>query len=98
MTQEALTNVARHAQAQRAEVRLVWSRPAPQALALDWSVVDDGVGIADPTAALRRGNGLAGLKERAWAAGGDLQIGPAPDDGSPPSGLRLQASFLWSVA
>ena len=77
VSQEALTNVARHAQAGEAVVRLRWPASADT---IDWSVADDGVGLPDPDAALRRGNGLAGIKERVWAFGGDLQLkrrGPA---------------------
>ena len=61
ITQEALTNVARHAQATRVEVRIAWPHDAA---AIEWSVSDNGVGLADGDAALRRGNGLAGIKEQ----------------------------------
>jgi two-component system sensor histidine kinase UhpB len=89
ITQEALTNVARHAQATVVEVRIAWPHEAP---ALDWSVSDDGVGLADGDAALRRGNGLAGIKERVWAFGGDLHLQAARPDRERP-GLVLQASL-----
>lgn len=89
ITQEALTNVARHAQAKAVDVRIVWPHDAP---ALDWSVSDDGSGLADPDAALRRGNGLAGIKERIWAFGGDLQL-KAARPGRERPGLVLQASL-----
>jgi two-component system sensor histidine kinase UhpB len=89
ITQEALTNVARHAQATVVEVRILWPHDAP---AIDWSVSDDGVGLADGEAALRRGNGLAGIKERVWAFGGDLHL-QAARPGHERPGLVLQASL-----
>jgi hypothetical protein len=41
---------------------------------------------------LQRGTGLAGIKERAWAHGAELELGPAWPD-QQPSGLRLAAHF-----
>lgn len=60
--------------------------------AIDWSVSDDGIGLPDADAALRRGNGLAGIKERVWAFGGDLQLAPARPGHERP-GLRLAATL-----
>lgn len=62
---ENLTNVARHARARSAQVH-AWTED--QALIV--SVVDDGVGGADPQA----GTGLAGLRARLDALDGDLHI------------------------
>lgn len=90
ISQEALTNVARHAHARQASLAVAWlwpARPGEPAM-IDWSVTDDGVGVADFGHALRRGNGLAGIKERIWARGADLQAGPAQPGHSPP-GWRL---------
>ena len=42
---------------------------------LDWRVEDDGVGVADPASASGRGNGLAGLQERLWTLGAELERG-----------------------
>jgi len=89
ISQEALTNVARHAQAGEAAVTLRWPRGRD---AIDWSVSDDGVGLADASAALRRGNGLAGIKERVWAFGGDLQL-KAARPGHERPGLVLAATL-----
>lgn len=89
ITQEALTNVARHSQATNVEVRIAWPGDAP---AVEWSVSDDGVGLADSDAALRRGNGLAGIKERVWAFGGDLQL-KAAKPGRERPGLTLAATL-----
>lgn len=82
ITQEALTNVARHAGARSAQVDLQLGRDG-----LRWQVADDGVGLADPAAALLRGSGLAGIKERVWALGSELAIEPLQP------GLRLSALF-----
>lgn len=107
ISQEALTNVARHAQARQASLSLLFSgaQQPGAALRIDWCVQDDGQGLAlavpatasDPAspagpAVQARGNGIAGLRERIWAQGGDLQIGPACADPRRP-GLRLQASL-----
>ncbi|MEH1164234.1 sensor domain-containing protein [Micromonospora sp. CPCC 205539] len=71
---EALGNVARHAEATRAEVHL--SR-AGQDLVVE--VADDGRGGADPA----RGTGLTGLADRVAAADGRLLLA------SPPGGPTL---------
>jgi two-component system sensor histidine kinase UhpB len=88
LTQEALTNVSRHADASLVEIDL--QRLADGRLA--WSVRDDGVGIADPDRALRGGNGLAGMRERVWALHGEIEIGPARP-GAPRPGLLLAARW-----
>ena len=95
ISQEALTNVARHAQATEARLQLVVTPPARAGdpVRLDWSVADDGIGLPDTAAALQRGNGLAGLKERVWALGADLQVVPS-QPGTPRPGCRLSAT-LW---
>jgi signal transduction histidine kinase len=64
---EALTNVARHAQATSIEVNL---DAAGAGLTLD--VIDDGVGIANVT----RRSGLANLAERAERYGGAMSVEP----------------------
>ncbi|HEY0179366.1 MAG TPA: histidine kinase [Dokdonella sp.] len=88
LTQEALTNAVRHAQCTRATVTL----REVGADAIEWSVADDGVGIDALDAAMQRGNGLAGLRERVWALGGEIDIGPARAGGERP-GLRVGAVF-----
>ncbi len=89
ISQEALTNVARHAQSREVTVLLRWPAGSES---IEWSVADDGVGLADPDAALRRGNGLAGIKERIWAFGGDLQL-KAARPGHERPGLVLTATL-----
>jgi signal transduction histidine kinase len=73
ITQEALTNVARHSGAARATVRIV---RADGGLVVE--VEDDGHGSAGSPAssASGGGNGIAGMRERARALGGNLQAGP----------------------
>lgn len=66
---EAVTNVARHAEATRCEVR--WERDGARAVLL---IADDGNGreAAD-------GNGLRGIRERAEAIGGSAERLPGRD-------------------
>lgn len=66
--QEALTNVARHASANRVEINL--SRAGEQVAMI---VTDDGVGMHLPAGA-PKSLGLLGMRERLRAVGGDLKI------------------------
>jgi len=75
IVQEALTNVARHAQATSVSVRLRTDR---RACLLD--IEDDGRGF-DP-ATVRRGHGLLGIDERVRAMGGSLSLATAPGRGT----------------
>ncbi len=61
---EAVTNIARHAQANEAMISFV---SAPDAVMME--VVDDGRGGVSVN-----GNGLAGMRERVLALGGEMQI------------------------
>jgi signal transduction histidine kinase len=67
LTREALSNVARHARASHATVRL--SRQGSNALL---SIDDDGVGF-DPRAG-SVGNGMRNMRERAASLNGDLSV------------------------
>jgi two-component system sensor histidine kinase UhpB len=89
ITQEALTNVMRHAGATRCQVTLSAHSTADSGCTIEWRVADDGCGLADLEAALRRGTGLAGLKDRIWTLGGALSATP----GIGGAGLALQAHF-----
>jgi len=104
ISQEALTNVARHAGARSAGLRLQLRgglQPG-EALQVDWQAWDDGIGLPPERgpgggqrpaqAVLPRGNGLAGLQERVWAQGGTLQC-DALQPGAARPGLRLAAGF-----
>ncbi|HYZ28817.1 MAG TPA: GAF domain-containing protein [Thermoleophilaceae bacterium] len=75
---EALTNVVKHAQAAHAAVLI----HAPDAM-LHVEVSDDGIGGADPD-----GHGLIGLRDRASALGGSLELE------SPASGGTLVSATL----
>jgi len=75
LVQEALNNVAKHAGADRVQLRV---RTADDRLVL--LVSDDGRGF-DPTAD-HSGFGLAGMRERVELAGGELQIESKPGAGT----------------
>ncbi len=70
---EALTNVAKHAQASKAKVDLTVAGNA-----LRFEVTDDGRGGADPSA----GSGILGLRDRAEAVGGTLFVISPPGKGT----------------
>jgi signal transduction histidine kinase len=74
IVQEALTNVARHAQA---SVTAVTVRRVPGAITVE--VTDDGAmaSVMDTAA----GNGVRGMRERAAALGGTLEAGPSGNGG-----------------
>lgn len=94
ISQEALTNVARHAQARQAVLglRCTGGRQPGETLRIDWQAWDDGIGLPEPTAVTPRGNGLAGLQQRVWTQGGEWRASPwQPGDLRP--GLRLEARF-----
>lgn len=73
--QESLTNVARHSHASK-----VWVRVACEEGCVCLRIQDNGVGMAtDP---VHYGCGLAGMRERISAVGGDLLVESAPDAGT----------------
>lgn len=73
IVQESLTNVTRHAPGSRALVHVSYE---DQALLLD--VVDSGAraGASKGSAGAGTGSGIAGMRERARAVGGELTAGP----------------------
>lgn len=73
--QESLTNVLRHARAGAATVHLAYR---PDQLVVE--VVDDGEADASD-AQLREGRGVAGMRERAVAMGGDCTVSVRPGGG-----------------
>ena len=75
---EALTNIARHADARSAQVH-AWTSDDRLVL----TVVDDGVGGADPD----RGTGLAGLRARLEALDGEVRVS-SPSGG--PTEVRME--------
>ena len=88
LTQEALTNATRHADATRVEVHIGASANG----GIQWSVEDDGIGLDSIESAPHRGNGLAGMRERVWAHGGEIEMEPK-SAALPRSGLRIRARF-----
>jgi signal transduction histidine kinase len=83
IVQEALTNVSRHAQATNAVVSVVERDGVVRA-----SVTDDGKGLPDSGRLGPRGDGLeggfgmSGMRERAELVGGELEMVPAPGQGT----------------
>ncbi|MGH2524908.1 MAG: sensor histidine kinase, partial [Anaerolineales bacterium] len=75
--QEALTNIARHANATRVEVGL---EPVPSYLVL--SVRDNGRGINEAEINSSHSLGLLGMRERARLQAGDLQVAGRPGQGT----------------
>lgn len=75
--QEALTNVARHAEARSVTVKLTADGPS-----VTLEVADDGKGIADPRAAERSSFGLLGIRERLLQFHGECVIHSAVGQGS----------------
>jgi signal transduction histidine kinase len=87
VVQEAVTNVVRHSGADRAEIA-VEHRPGSLLVRVD----DDGHGVPD-VGVLDEGHGIRGMRERAAALGGDVQVEP-----SPLGGLRVTASFATGTS
>jgi signal transduction histidine kinase len=77
VTREALSNVARHARATSAAIRL-----SPAADALRIEIADDGVGF-DANARVASGHhGLGNMQARMRAAGGSFEMTSAPGEGT----------------
>jgi signal transduction histidine kinase len=74
IVQESLTNIARHAAAETASVRIDYR---PDALVI--RVDDDGTATSDTAPA--RGVGLLGMSERVTALGGHLRAAPRNEGG-----------------
>lgn len=77
VAQEALTNAARHSGADHVYMNL-----SAQNGLLVLSVVDDGRGFDQDENADQEGFGLSGMRERAYLAGGDLEIKTASGQGT----------------
>lgn len=70
--QESLTNAHRYGRHQRASLRLTYERDALRIEILNDIDTDRPLGT-------RRGHGTVGMRERAAAAGGTIEIGPTAD-------------------
>ena len=78
VVQEALTNIARHANVQEATVK-IWTNQE----VLSIEVVDAGQGFDSETAVTRtETSGLAGMRERATLAGGQFRLESATGHGT----------------
>lgn len=77
IVQEALTNVARHAQATRASILMEIQHGL-----LDVEVRDNGIGLADSERDKLDSFGLIGMQERAQYLGGWLSISSEPGEGT----------------
>ncbi|MFM2142566.1 MAG: hypothetical protein RLZZ476_1110 [Verrucomicrobiota bacterium] len=83
IAQEALTNIARHAEATLVHIHLVLEGPN-----IRLSITDDGKGLpkvdsdTEPSPSL----GMVGMRARARQCGGELSVNPAQ-----PHGLRVEA-------
>jgi glucose-6-phosphate-specific signal transduction histidine kinase len=86
LVQEALTNIARHAHATRAEIRIAAGRAADAGQCIEILIADNGAG-AD-LGAPRPGLGLVGMRERVSALGGSITL--ASERGA---GFQVKASF-----
>ncbi len=79
--QEALTNVARHAQASRVHIRLERTQDTITAV-----VEDNGVGFDAEQPAVpgspQRGVGLLGIRERVSSQGGSIRVESRPESGT----------------
>jgi signal transduction histidine kinase len=75
IAQEALTNIARHAEAHRVKISLTSSGTE-----IHLAVQDDGRGLS-PTPSAGRGLGLIGMRARARSAGGDVAVKSRPGGG-----------------
>jgi signal transduction histidine kinase len=73
LVSEALTNVAKHAQADEVKVDVTSTGGT-----LVVTIADNGVGGADPV----RGSGLRGLVDRVNAVGGRMEVSSAPGNGT----------------
>jgi signal transduction histidine kinase len=77
ITQEALTNVARHAAAKHVTITLQSNNGE-----LRLNVVDDGKGFEQQILKDGEGLGVAFMRERASLVGGDLDVASAPENGT----------------
>jgi signal transduction histidine kinase len=75
ISQEALTNIARHAGAKHVQMKLTSSGAE-----IRLSIQDDGCGLSTAPA-VGRGLGLIGMRARARSAGGDVTVRSRPGQG-----------------
>ena len=92
ITQEALTNIARHAGAQRVWITGEVAREAQSGI-YRLAIEDDGCGMAQAgTPPITTSLGLVSMRERASLAGGSLQVGSGRD-----GGVRVEVNLPLAV-
>lgn len=72
--QEGLVNIARHAEASMAEIRL-WSSQENASAMVNLTLKDNGRGLPEQQQSPGSGLGLVGIRERSHALGGRFEIG-----------------------
>jgi signal transduction histidine kinase len=77
IVQEALTNVSRHAGATRVHIEL-----GVKSECVTLEIIDDGHGITEVAATGPGSLGILGMRERAAALGGVLEVGPTTGGGT----------------
>jgi signal transduction histidine kinase len=77
IVQEALTNIVKHARAQRVSI-LVVRKPSSATVVIE----DDGTGFSQPGSADRGGLGLVGMRERVRLLDGRFEIESSPGAGT----------------
>jgi signal transduction histidine kinase len=87
ITQEALTNVARHSRAARVSIHLLWS-----GVQVRLTIADDGSGFDVARASRGRGVGLASMRERVAAHNGSLHIASVPGATTVEAAIPLQCA------
>jgi two-component system, NarL family, sensor histidine kinase UhpB len=86
LLQEALTNIARHSQATRVEIRVEQVEDARGGRRVDMLIADNGRGT--DMKAPRTGLGLVGMRERVFALGGSISVASEPG-----AGFRVMSSL-----
>ncbi|MGH3911143.1 MAG: sensor histidine kinase, partial [Pseudonocardiaceae bacterium] len=86
--QEALTNAARHGAAPARATALITYRPGALSVQVDNQTPD-----APPSGPTGTGNGIAGMRERVTALGGEFSAGPLPTNRE----FRVLAEFPLEV-
>jgi two-component system sensor histidine kinase DevS len=77
ISQEALANVAKHAEAHQVKMSL-WTAPDR----IQMEISDDGVGFDLNNTSLELGHGLANMRTRARKMGGDIEVNSEPGKGT----------------
>lgn len=73
IVQETLTNITKHAHANRVRITL---RREPTGIRM--RIVDDGVGLAEGATSKPKSHGIVGMRERMRQLGGSFTIAPGP--------------------